>query len=119
MRLRPKRRWSPSSLRPQERSRGVAGRRGGGLVGALDPADQQRILAEVEDRADVETLLRYDPETAGGIMTAQVVSVREDSTAAEAIDACEQAEEVEDFPTSSWWTRIASWSGYCRSRGWS
>ena len=69
------------------------------LVGALDPADQQRILAEVEDRADVETLLRYDPETAGGIMTAQVVSVREDSTAAEAIDALRrQAEEVEDFP---------------------
>ncbi len=69
------------------------------LVGALDPADQQRILAEVEDRADVETLLRYDPETAGGIMTAHVVSVREDSTAAEAIEALrKQAEEVEDFP---------------------
>ena len=69
------------------------------LVGALDPEDQQRILAEVEDRADVETLLRYDPETAGGIMTAHVVSVRDDSTAAEAIDALrKQAAEVEDFP---------------------
>ena len=68
------------------------------LVGGLDPEDQQRILAEVEDRADVERLLRYDPETAGGLMTAQVVSVKDTSTAGEAIEALRrQAEEVEDF----------------------
>lgn len=68
------------------------------LVGALDPEDQERILAEVEDRADIEELLRYDPETAGGLMTAQVVTVRATDTAGEAIESLRrQAEEIEDF----------------------
>jgi len=68
------------------------------LVGGLDPEDQERILAEVEDRADIEELLRYDPETAGGLMTAQVVTVRATDTAGEAIESLRrQAEEIEDF----------------------
>jgi magnesium transporter len=68
------------------------------LVGNLDPEDQERILAEVEDRADIEELLRYDPETAGGIMTAQVVTVRATDTAGQAIESLRrQAEEIEDF----------------------
>lgn len=68
------------------------------LVGSLDPEDQERILAEVEDRADIEELLRYDPETAGGIMTAQVVTVRATDSAGEAIESLRrQAEEIEDF----------------------
>jgi magnesium transporter len=68
------------------------------LVGGLDPEDQERILAEVEDRADIEELLRYDPETAGGLMTAQVVTVRANNTAGEAIESLRrQAEEIEDF----------------------
>jgi len=68
------------------------------LVGGLDPEDQERILAEVEDREDIEDLLRYDPETAGGLMTAQVVAVRDDTVAGEAIESLRrQAEEIEDF----------------------
>lgn len=68
------------------------------LVGNLDPEDQERVLAEVEDRADIDTLLRYDPETAGGLMTAQMVTVRATDTAAGAIDSLRrQAEEIEDF----------------------
>ncbi len=68
------------------------------LVGGLDPEDQERILAEVEDRADIEELLRYDPETAGGLMTAQVVTVRATDTAGAAIESLRrQAEEIEDF----------------------
>jgi magnesium transporter len=68
------------------------------LVGGLDPEDQERILSEVEDRADVERLMRYDEESAGGIMTAQLVAVRDSDTAAEAIEEIRrQAEEVEDF----------------------
>ena len=68
------------------------------LVGGLDPEHQERILAEVEDRADIEELLRYDPETAGGLMTAQVVTVRATDTAGEAIESLRrQAEEIEDF----------------------
>ncbi len=68
------------------------------LVGGLDPEDQERILAEVEDRGEIDELLRYDPETAGGLMTATVVSVRDTSTAGEAIESLRrQAEEIEDF----------------------
>lgn len=68
------------------------------LVGGLDPEDQERILSEVEDRADIDELLRYDPETAGGLMTAQVVTVRATDTAGEAIESLRrQAEEIEDF----------------------
>lgn len=68
------------------------------LVGGLDPEDQERILAEVEDREDIEELLRYDPESAGGLMTARVVTVRASDSAGEAIDSLRrQAEEIEDF----------------------
>ena len=68
------------------------------LVGGLDPADQERLLASVEDREEIEELLRYDPETAGGLMTAAVVTVRASETAGDAIDSLRrQAEEIEDF----------------------
>jgi magnesium transporter len=63
------------------------------------PADQaRRILAYVADRADIERLLIYDEDTAGGRMTATVVAVREDATAALAIEEIRrQAEEIDDF----------------------
>lgn len=68
------------------------------LVGGLNPEDQERILAVVEDREDIEELLRYDPETAGGLMTAHVVKVRSTDSAGEAIESLRrQAEEIEDF----------------------
>ncbi len=68
------------------------------LVGGLDPEDQARILASVEDREDIEELLRYDPESAGGLMTAQVVTVLDSSSAGEAIESLRrQAEEIQDF----------------------
>lgn len=68
------------------------------LVRGFDPEDQARILAGVEDREGIEDLLRYDPETAGGLMTGQVVTVLDTSTAGEAIESLRrQAEEIEDF----------------------
>lgn len=68
------------------------------LLGELAPEKAERILEAVEDRADVDRLLRYDEETAGGRMTTHVVTVRRDETAAEALDSIRrQAEEVEDF----------------------
>jgi magnesium transporter len=68
------------------------------LVGGLDPEDQERILAEVEGRQEIEELLQYDPETAGGLMTAQVVTVRATESAGEAIESLRrQSEEIEDF----------------------
>jgi magnesium transporter len=64
----------------------------------MDPADQERILSTVEHRADVDRLLRYEPETAGGLMTSHLVTVRDTATVEEALEAIRrQAEEVEEF----------------------
>ncbi|MFL5505670.1 MAG: magnesium transporter [Gemmatimonadales bacterium] len=70
------------------------------ILGELAPADQERILAAVEDsdRADVEKLLIYHEETAGGLMTSHVVAVLDTATVAVALDEVRrQSEEVEEF----------------------
>jgi magnesium transporter len=70
------------------------------LLGELEPEEQKRILGRVEeeDRAEVEDLLRYDEETAGGIMTAHLVTVRDNDTADQALTKIrQQADVVEDF----------------------
>src|SRR5262249_15029438 len=68
------------------------------LLGELEPAAQERILSEIEDRPDVESLLRYDEETAGGRMTTHLVTVLESETASQALESIRrQAEEIEDF----------------------
>ena len=68
------------------------------ILGELPPADQERILSTLEHRAQVERLLRYDEETAGGRMTTQTVTVRDTATVREALDEIRrQAEETEDI----------------------
>ncbi len=68
------------------------------ILGDLEPEDQERILAQVEDREDVDRLLRYDEETAGGRMTAQVVTAMVGDTVGSALESVRrQAEEIEDF----------------------
>lgn len=71
------------------------------LLGELEPEEQRLILSKVEDpeqREEVEDLLQYDPESAGGLMTAQVVTVMARDTVAQALDEVRrQADEVEDF----------------------
>jgi magnesium transporter len=69
-----------------------------GILRELEPEKQEAILQEVEDRAEVERLLRYEEETAGGRMTTHLVMVRDNATAAEALEEIRrQSEEVEDF----------------------
>ncbi len=68
------------------------------LIADLPPDTATRILSSVEDRADIERLMAYDEESAGGLMTAAMVAVSEGVTAGEAIDAIrQQAEEVGEF----------------------
>lgn len=70
------------------------------LLGELAPEDQRRILnaVDVEERRDVERLLEYDDESAGGLMTGAMVTVGPDDTVAEAIESIRrQAEDIEDF----------------------
>jgi magnesium transporter len=68
------------------------------LISELPPDKAARILASVADRADIERLLRYDEDSAGGRMNTAFVAVRETATAAQAIDEVRrQAEEVGEF----------------------
>lgn len=68
------------------------------ILGELDPDKQERILSTLEHRAEVDRLLRYDEESAGGRMTTHVVTVRDTDTVAQALEEIRrQAEEVEDF----------------------
>jgi magnesium transporter len=68
------------------------------ILGELDEAQQEQILSEVEHRSEVDRLLRYDEETAGGLMTTHMVSVLDTATAGQALEEIRrQAEEVEDF----------------------
>ena len=68
------------------------------ILGELDPNQQEQILSGVHDRSEVDRLLRYDEETAGGRMTTHLVTVPVSATAEQALDEIRrQAEEVEDF----------------------
>lgn len=68
------------------------------ILGELDRTRQEQILSAVEDRSEVDELLRYDEETAGGLMTTHMVTVADTATAGQALEEIRrQAEEVEDF----------------------
>ena len=57
------------------------------LVAELSAGDREAVLEEITDRADVEKLLRYPEDSAGGLMSTDVVTVRDDASVAEAIEA--------------------------------
>lgn len=65
------------------------------LVGALPEGRASAVLARLtaEESEEVRDLLRYDEETAGGIMETEVVSVPENAIVAEAIDLIRRAVE--------------------------
>jgi magnesium transporter len=68
------------------------------ILGELDPTRQEKILSGVIDRSEVDRLLRYDEETAGGRMTTHMVTVSDTATVEEALEQIRrQSEEVEDF----------------------
>ncbi len=70
------------------------------MIGELDPEEQDRVLSAlpVEDAGEIRQLLEYDEESAGGIMTTELVAVPVDLSAAQAIEEVRrQAHEVGDF----------------------
>ena len=72
------------------------------LIAELGPEQANRILANlpVEEAVDLRGLLQYGEETAGGIMTTDLVAVPGSFTAQEAIvDIRRQGQEVDDFYT--------------------
>ena len=52
------------------------------LIGELEEDEKQAILDKMdkEDKEDVERLLTFEPDTAGGIMTTEYISIRARNT---------------------------------------
>ncbi|MGD2122473.1 MAG: magnesium transporter [Gemmatimonadota bacterium] len=72
------------------------------LVGELEPEERAKILAALplEEAGEIRGLLRYDEESAGGLMDTLLVRVQSDLTAGQAIaEVRRQGREVEDFYT--------------------
>ncbi|UCF19901.1 MAG: magnesium transporter [Gemmatimonadota bacterium] len=72
------------------------------IIGDLPLEKQREVLAQLplDEAHELRGLLAYDEETAGGVMTTEVVAVSENATVAEAIDEIRrQAAEGEDFYT--------------------
>lgn len=70
------------------------------IIGELDPEEQDRVLAALPlaDAGEIRQLLEYHEESAGGVMTTELVAVDQALTAAQAIDEVRrQAQEVEQF----------------------
>jgi magnesium transporter len=77
------------------------------VLAAIDPDDRVDILQRLsgplhdelmreftpQDAADIRTLEQYPPDTAGGIMTTQVTSLREDMTVEKAISELRRLQE--------------------------
>jgi len=69
------------------------------VLASVEPEVAEKVLDNLPDdvRQDVEHLLSYDKDTAGGIMSAELVSVNENWTVQQAIEEIrKQAEEVEE-----------------------
>jgi magnesium transporter len=72
------------------------------VIGELEPEEQARLLAVVpdEEAAEIAELLHYPEESAGGLMTREVLSVSSSLTTGEAIaEIRRQATEEFDFYT--------------------
>ncbi len=69
------------------------------VLGDLEEERSAAVLDHMEDEeaADVRRLLAYPDDSAGGIMTTDVVSMRVDQTVQEALDAIAYMEEGEPF----------------------
>jgi magnesium transporter len=72
------------------------------LVGELEPEERERVLESVdaEEKELVQELLQYPEDTAGGIMTREVLDVPFGATAAEALQHIrERGADLEEFYT--------------------
>lgn len=72
------------------------------LIGDLEPPEQRKILDALpdEEAGELVDLLQYDEESAGGLMTTELVAVEASLTAEQALEQVRvQGREVEDFYT--------------------
>lgn len=78
------------------------------VLGELPEEASEEILEEMESapKAEVEELLEYEEDTAGGLMNTEFVAVHEDATAADAIDALRQRQDLVDSVNTIFLTDI-------------
>ncbi|MEO6150331.1 MAG: magnesium transporter [Mucilaginibacter sp.] len=72
------------------------------IISQLDEDEQQEILEDIDqqDATNIRTLLNYDEETAGGLMTTEVLKVNVNFDKKTALDeVIRQSEEMEEFYT--------------------
>ncbi len=72
------------------------------IISQLPEHQQQEILEELdeEDASNIRNLLKYDEDTAGGLMNTQVIKINESLSKKEALDEIiTQSEEMEEFYT--------------------
>lgn len=72
------------------------------IISQLPEEQQQEILEELdeEDASNIRSLLKYDDDTAGGLMNNQVIKIRMNLTKKDALDEIiKQSEEMEEFYT--------------------
>ena len=88
------------------------------LLKQLPEEQSQQTLEEMAERQDVVPLLGYGDETAGGIMTTDYISVRDDTTAALALDRVRiggpEMENVGSIPVVSQEGRLVGFLGLVR-----
>jgi magnesium transporter len=70
------------------------------LIGELEPEEQQRVLEGLPEELTFRGLLEHEEDSAGGLMTTELVAVKASLTAAQALDEVRrQGREVEEFYT--------------------
>lgn len=72
------------------------------IIGLLPEEQQQEILRELdeEDASNIRSLLKYEEDTAGGLMNTQVIKINENLPKKEALEEIiRQSEEMEEFYT--------------------
>ncbi len=72
------------------------------IISQLPEEQQQEILLELdeEDASNIRSLLKYDDDTAGGLMNTQVIKISQNLMKKEALELIiQQSEEMEEFYT--------------------
>lgn len=72
------------------------------IISQLPEEQQQEILQELdeEDASNIRSLLKYDDDTAGGLMNTQVIKISQDLLKKDALELIiRQSEEMEEFYT--------------------
>lgn len=69
------------------------------IVGELNEEEKSQVLSNLDhdDKQNIENLLTYDPETAGGLMTTDYISIRAKNTVLDTLNYLHSAS-LEDLP---------------------